>query len=162
MAHKTLIGGTAYKVSGGKTLVSGTSYSIKGGKTLVGGTAYDVSFAAGYTPLFEAGTLTTSYNFITGANRAYIEMAAPPTVDFTRVNTICVDGVFYPVICRSTIDATSTMYTYNSTGSGSAYNVSEGNPFGAGFTIMTSNGETTFNFFSYAVGTYSVSLGYVG
>lgn len=44
MAHKTLIGGTAYEVSGGKTLVGGTAYSIAGGKTLVGGTAYDISF----------------------------------------------------------------------------------------------------------------------
>lgn len=45
MAHKTLIGGTAYEVSGGKTLVNGTAYEIKSGKTLVGGTAYDVGFA---------------------------------------------------------------------------------------------------------------------
>lgn len=45
MAHKTLIGGTAYEISGGKTLVNGTAYSIKNGKTLVGGTAYEVGFA---------------------------------------------------------------------------------------------------------------------
>lgn len=44
MAHKTLIGGTAYEIKGGKTLVGGTAYEIKGGKTLVGGTAYDISF----------------------------------------------------------------------------------------------------------------------
>ena len=44
MAHKTLVGGTAYEISGGKTLVGGTAYSIAGGKTLVGGTAYDISF----------------------------------------------------------------------------------------------------------------------
>lgn len=46
MAHKTLINGTAYSVSGGKTLVNGTGYSIKNGKTLVGGTAYAIGFAA--------------------------------------------------------------------------------------------------------------------
>ena len=45
MAHKTLVGGTAYEVSGGKTLVGGTAYSIKNGKTLVGGTVYEVGFA---------------------------------------------------------------------------------------------------------------------
>jgi hypothetical protein len=45
MAHKTLINGTAYSVSGGKTLVNGTGYSIKNGKTLVGGTAYEVGFS---------------------------------------------------------------------------------------------------------------------
>ena len=47
MAHKILIGGTAYTVSGGKSMVSGTSYSIKSGKTLVGGTGYSVSFGSG-------------------------------------------------------------------------------------------------------------------
>ena len=44
MAHKTLIGGTAYEITGGKTLIGGTGYSIKGGKTLVGGTGYDIPF----------------------------------------------------------------------------------------------------------------------
>lgn len=44
MAHKTLVNGTAYEISGGKTLVDGTAYSIKNGKTLVGGTVYEVGF----------------------------------------------------------------------------------------------------------------------
>lgn len=44
MAHKTLIGGTAYEIDGGKTLVNGTAYSIKSGKTLVGGTSYKIGF----------------------------------------------------------------------------------------------------------------------
>jgi len=44
MAHGTLIGGTAYKVSGGRTLVNGTGYKISKGRTLVGGTGYDISF----------------------------------------------------------------------------------------------------------------------
>lgn len=43
MGHKTLIGGTAYNISGGKSLVSGTSYSISSGKTLIGGTAYNIN-----------------------------------------------------------------------------------------------------------------------
>lgn len=45
MAHKTMIDGAAYEISGGKTLVDGTAYSIKAGKTLVGGTAYEVGFS---------------------------------------------------------------------------------------------------------------------
>lgn len=45
MAHKTLIDGTAYKISGGKTLIGGTAYKIDGGRTLIGGTAYEVVFA---------------------------------------------------------------------------------------------------------------------
>lgn len=44
MAHKTLVGGTAYDITGGKTLVEGTSYSVKNGKVLIGGAAYDISF----------------------------------------------------------------------------------------------------------------------
>lgn len=45
MAHKTLIGGTAYEIGGGRTLVNGTGYSIDKGKTLVGGTVYEVGFS---------------------------------------------------------------------------------------------------------------------
>lgn len=44
MAHKTLIGGTAYDIKGGKCLVGGTVYSIKKGRTLIGGTGYDITF----------------------------------------------------------------------------------------------------------------------
>ena len=44
MTHKTLVGGTAYNITGGKSLVSGTTYSIKGGRTLVWGTGYNISF----------------------------------------------------------------------------------------------------------------------
>ena len=49
MAHKTLINGTAYKVTGGKTKVNGTAYGISGGRTLVGGTGYDISFLIAFT-----------------------------------------------------------------------------------------------------------------
>lgn len=54
MAHKTLIGGTAYEIGGGRTLVGGTAYSIDKGKTLVGGTAYEIglsNFPSVGTPL---------------------------------------------------------------------------------------------------------------
>ena len=44
MAHKTLVNGTAYEISGGKALVGGTAYEIGKGKTLVGGTAYEIGF----------------------------------------------------------------------------------------------------------------------
>ena len=44
MAHKTLIGGTAYDVKGGRDLIAGTGYAKKQGKTLINGTAYDISF----------------------------------------------------------------------------------------------------------------------
>ena len=44
MAHKSLVGGTAYEIVSGKTLINGTSYSISKGKTLISGTAYEVAF----------------------------------------------------------------------------------------------------------------------
>lgn len=44
MAHKTLISGTAYSVTGGRDLIGGTGYGCKAGKTLIGGTAFDVKF----------------------------------------------------------------------------------------------------------------------
>lgn len=45
MAHKTLIGGTSYEITGGQTLVGGTGYNIKKGQTLIFGTGYDIEFA---------------------------------------------------------------------------------------------------------------------
>lgn len=47
MAHKTLISGTAYSVSGGRELIGGTGYGCKAGKTLIGGTAFTIPFAKG-------------------------------------------------------------------------------------------------------------------
>ena len=44
MAHKTLIGGTAYEIKGGRILAGGTAYSVAGGRTIVNGTGYDISF----------------------------------------------------------------------------------------------------------------------
>ena len=60
MAHKTLVNGTSYEITGGKTLVNGTSYSISKGRTLVNGTGYDVSFK---TPIsgFPVGTSVYLY-----------------------------------------------------------------------------------------------------
>lgn len=62
MAHKTLIEGTAYEISGGKTLVDGTAYTITGGKTLVEGTEYAVGIgdekpAVPTAMLYSDGTL---------------------------------------------------------------------------------------------------------
>lgn len=45
MAHKTLISGTAYSVTGGRELIGGTGYGCKAGKTIIGGTAFDIPFA---------------------------------------------------------------------------------------------------------------------
>lgn len=47
MAHKTLISGTAYSVTGGREMIGGTGYGCKAGKTLIGGTAFTVPFSKG-------------------------------------------------------------------------------------------------------------------
>ena len=44
MAHKTLMSGTPYSMTGGTDLIAGTSYQIWGGRTLVNGTAYEIKF----------------------------------------------------------------------------------------------------------------------
>lgn len=47
MAHKTLISGTVYSVTGGRELIGGTGYGCKAGKTIIGGTAFTVPFSKG-------------------------------------------------------------------------------------------------------------------
>lgn len=71
MAHKTLISGTAYSVTGGRELIGGTGYDCKAGKTIIGGTAFTVPFSKGIplstiTPgailyLNESGSLVPFY-----------------------------------------------------------------------------------------------------
>ena len=56
MAHKTLIGGTAYETKGGRNLIGGTGYSIKKGRTLIGGAGYDITFAPTYDSVFANNT----------------------------------------------------------------------------------------------------------
>ena len=57
MAHKILIGGTAYEGKGGKCLVNGTSYDIKKGRTLINGTGEDIVFSS--LPLLDETDWTT-------------------------------------------------------------------------------------------------------
>lgn len=78
MAHKTLIGGTAYEVSGSKTLIGGTAYSIKNGKTLVDGTAYEVGFA----------------KIVTITIGAKVDVGTPsnPTKAYVKINGQTYDG----------------------------------------------------------------------
>lgn len=69
MAHKTLIGGTAYEIDGGKTLVNGTAYSIDKGKTLVDGTAYEVGFG---TPISSLKVGDSLYFKVNGVSTEFI------------------------------------------------------------------------------------------
>ena len=78
MAGKTLIGGTAYEISGGKTLIGGTAYSIAGGKTLVSGTSYDISFGVDLAELFSGMTvLRTAEN--ESSSRRILSLSPPST-----------------------------------------------------------------------------------
>lgn len=87
MAHKTLIGGTAYEITGGKTLIDGTAYSIKSGKTLVGSTVYEVGFSVPVTVSFAGSGGNSSYaratidgvTYYTGQEEA-IEIPAGTTI----------------------------------------------------------------------------------
>lgn len=62
MAHKNLVGGTAYDTKGGRCRVSGTNYSIKKGRTLVGGTGYDVAFGTPISSLSVGSPLWIDVN----------------------------------------------------------------------------------------------------
>lgn len=50
MAHKVMIGGTAYEVKGGSVMVDGTVYQLKKGLTMIDGTVYEIPFESG-TPI---------------------------------------------------------------------------------------------------------------
>ena len=67
MAHKTMVDGTSYEITGGKTLVDGTAYSIKSGKTLVDGTAYGIEFG-GWPDDLDTGLEFLSENSFTLAS----------------------------------------------------------------------------------------------
>lgn len=69
MAHKTLVNGASYEISGGKTLVGGTAYSISGGKTLVGGTAYEIGFG---TPIGDLAVGSSVYLKRTGGSVEFL------------------------------------------------------------------------------------------
>ena len=47
MAHKTIVDGTEYAITGGKCMIDGTVYEIKNGKTLIDGTGYSIEFSSG-------------------------------------------------------------------------------------------------------------------
>lgn len=116
MAHKTLISGTAYEISGGKTLVNGTAYSIKNGKTLVGGTNYEV-LIKGFIPLLELGNVTFAYssffkfyeyNFTTSA--MYDKMMS--------ANALMIDGevILFPYILGISSDTVISVSTFENGG----------------------------------------------
>lgn len=115
MGHKTLIGGTAYEITGGKTLVDGTAYSIKNGKTLVDGTAYEVGFEK-YEEVLHLGALNFSYNnFFKCYEAAYTFTSLP--ADFTSANALKIGDNIYPMSSEiAEIGSNQFFYIRNCTG----------------------------------------------
>ena len=72
MAHKTLIGGTAYEIGGGRTLVNGTGYAIDKGKTMVGGTVYGIDFVH---PVTIVADFSGFYNITASVDGAVLDTA---------------------------------------------------------------------------------------
>ena len=90
MAHKTLISGTAYSVTGGRELIGGTGYSIKKGRTLIGGTRYDITFAPPYDSVFANNTWEQII-------KACHNNAVPDTWNVADQKPMTINGVDYQI-----------------------------------------------------------------
>ena len=90
MAHKTLISGTAYSVTGGRELIGGTDYSIKKGRTLIGGTVYDITFAPPYDSVFANNTWEQII-------KACHNNAVPDTWNVADQKPMTINGVDYQI-----------------------------------------------------------------
>ena len=85
MAHKTLVNGTAYEISGGRTLVDGTGYGITGGRTLVNGTGYGISFG---TPISSLAVGSSVYMNVNGVRTEFL-IVNQGNPDSTRYDSSC-------------------------------------------------------------------------
>lgn len=79
MAHRVLINGTGYDVSGGRELINGTSYSKKKGRVLVNGTGYDILFSIPLT--IEGGQVSAPAG--SGQGLGYVEYNGTKYTDET-------------------------------------------------------------------------------
>lgn len=101
MAHKTLIGGTAYSIKSGRTLVGGTAYSVIGGKTLVGGTAYEIGFGGGGGGGATVGNLAVGSSVYLNINEIAPTAAVVPT-EFIVIHQGLPDATLYDTSCDGT------------------------------------------------------------
>ena len=159
MAHKTLVGGTAYEVKGGKTLINGTAYEVKGGKTLVGGTAYGVGFGK---RLFDFGTITTKNSWLTGNNSYTPQNRIVLDFDPLECNVLIVDGVEYSIEAFTFVTSGLTAFGMGIVGGVKPTinkpNVTEEYPYSIWITADDGTGTNAITFYSYTAGTYKVSL----
>lgn len=88
MAHKTLISGTAYSVTGGRELIGGTGYGCKAGKTLIGGTAFTVPLgSAKYTITLTGSGGKITYNGVEQTETFTVAAGESITITATAFTT---------------------------------------------------------------------------
>lgn len=86
-AHKTLVGGTAYTVQGGKCMVDGTVYNILKGRTLIDGTGWDITFPSALAMPVKGDLITMNLD---GTDRLYrvLKIVDGTTVEVFRVKNL--------------------------------------------------------------------------
>ena len=157
MAHKTLIGGTAYEISGGKTLIGGTAYSIKNGKTLIDGTAHEVAFGPEFVTVYDFGTLTAASSF--GEYRCEALFDTLP-FDPATCNAVMVDGVVYNAE-HSVANSSYFKVQYLTIPGGNINSPTAECPFAFTFRQTVSTGKWTVWIYCYEAGTYDFAIGTV-
>lgn len=71
-AHKTLVGGTAYTVKGGKCMVNGTVYNILKGRTLIDGTGWDITLPSVGTKLSTLDVGQSVFANVNGVKKEFL------------------------------------------------------------------------------------------
>lgn len=140
--HNTLIGGTAYAITGGKTMAGGTVYDIALGKTLVGGTLYEIVFGGKIiVTLSNSGNSSLAYVTING------------TKYYTAGNTIeCEPGTSITIF----VSAQQNMYAKNSTIKLNGTTVVQGAAMRGATYTFTPDADTVTISFSSTGGTQNV------
>jgi hypothetical protein len=125
MAHKELIGGTAYDTKGGRCLINGTGYSIKKGRTLIGGTGYDIKLVS-YDPVFANNDWSTIIaacqanavpdTWIVGNSKAMTINGTSYTIDIIGKNHDTYTAGGTAPLTLQMHDCYGTNYRMNSTG----------------------------------------------
>lgn len=92
-AHKTLVGGTAYTVKGGKCMVNGTVYNILKGRTLIDGTGWDITFPSAIEMPAKGDLITMNLD---GTDRQYrvLKIVDGTTVEVLGMWNVSTDMMF--------------------------------------------------------------------
>ena len=126
MAHKSLIGGTSYNITGGTSLVGGTSHKISHGKTLIDGTEYKISFQEpAYALLYTDNSMSFQYgnsvesgktvrNIYTGfVNRDYTSIGIPWNSRVNYIQTVVFKNNFSTTTLSNWFRGCEKLSSYN-------------------------------------------------